>query len=127
LNASAVPASAYILWPWHAKSFANITGVPVVGWGHGTSGIHGECAPSHIRNLWYQYSAPYILALQGYAVVAPDYVGSGVNKTAEGTYVPHEYLANPAGANDVVFAVEAAQKAFPELSKEFVTMGHSQG
>jgi pimeloyl-ACP methyl ester carboxylesterase len=127
LNASAVPASAYILWPWHAKSFANITGVPVVGWGHGTSGIHGECAPSHIRNLWYQYSAPYILALQGYAVVAPDYVGLGVNKTAEGTYVPHEYLANPAGANDVVFAVEAAQKAFPELSKEFVTMGHSQG
>jgi pimeloyl-ACP methyl ester carboxylesterase len=127
LNGTAVPASAYVLWPWAAKSFANITGVPVVGWGHGTSGIHGECAPSHIRNLWYQYSAPYVLALQGYAVVAPDYAGLGVNQTAEGNYVPHEYLANPVGANDVVFAVEAAQKAFPELAKEFVTMGHSQG
>jgi hypothetical protein len=68
LNGTAVPASAYILWPWQAKTFRNssfnVTGVPIVGWGHGTSGVHGECAPSHIRNFWYQYSAPYTLALQ---------------------------------------------------------------
>jgi pimeloyl-ACP methyl ester carboxylesterase len=131
LNGTNVPASAYILWPWQAKTFRgsplNVTGVPIVGWAHGTSGVHGECAPSHIRNLWYQYSAPYILALQGYAVVAPDYAGLGVNHTAEGEDVVHEYLANPAGANDVLFAVQAAQAAFPELSKHFVTMGHSQG
>jgi pimeloyl-ACP methyl ester carboxylesterase len=130
-NGTAVPASAYVLWPWQAKTFRNsalnITGVPVVGWGHGTSGVHGECAPSHIRNLWYQYSTPYILSLQGYAVVAPDYVGLGVNRTAEGDYLAHAYLANPPGANDVLFAVQAAQTAFPELSKHFVTMGHSQG
>jgi predicted alpha/beta hydrolase len=84
-----------------------------------------QCAPSHIRNLWYQYSAPYTLARQGYAVVAPDYAGLGVNRTAEGKFVLHQYTANPAGANDIFFAVEAAQSAFPELSKHFVTMGHS--
>jgi alpha-beta hydrolase superfamily lysophospholipase len=131
LNGTAVPASAYILWPWQAKIFrnspVNISGVPIVGWGHGTSGVHGDCAPSHIRNLWYQYSAPYTLALQGYAVVAPDYAGLGVNRTAEGKFIPHEYTANHAGANDIFFAIEAAQTAFPELSKHFVTMGHSQG
>jgi hypothetical protein len=128
LNGTAVPASAYILWPWQAKTFRNspldISDIPVVGWGHGTSGVHGECAPSHIRNLWYQYSAPYTLALQGYAVVAPDYAGLGINRTAEGQFIPHQYTANPAGANDIFFAIEAAQSAFPELSKHFVTMGH---
>lgn len=131
INGTAIPASAYILWPWQAKTFPssslNVSGIPVVGWAHGTSGVHGECAPSHIRNLWYQYSAPFTLALQGYAVVAPDFAGLGVNTTAEGEFIPHQYLANPTGANDVIFAVEAAQKAFPELSKHFVTMGHSQG
>lgn len=131
LNGSTVPSSAYILWPWQAKTFTDspldICGVPVIGWAHGTSGVFGECAPSHIRNLWYQFSASYILALQGYAVVAPDYSGLGVNRTAEGDPVVHQYLAHPAEANDIFYAVQAAQSAYPELSKQFVTMGHSQG
>ncbi|KAF2117087.1 Alpha/Beta hydrolase protein [Lophiotrema nucula] len=131
LNGSMVPASAYVLWPWHAKSFSdsslNVSGVPVVAWAHGTSGVYGECAPSHIRNLWYQFSAPYILALQGYAVVAPDYAGLGVNQTLEGDDVIHQYMAGPAHANDLFYAVEAARKAFSDLSKQFVVMGHSQG
>lgn len=131
-NGTAIPASAFVLWPWHAKSFASstlaITGVPVVGWAHGTSGIQRECAPSHIRNLWYQHSGPFTLALNGYAVVAPDYAGLGVAATAEGTYIPHEYAVHKAGANDVLYAVRAAQSAFPKvLSKHFVTVGHSQG
>ncbi|KAL1610621.1 hypothetical protein SLS60_002291 [Paraconiothyrium brasiliense] len=130
-NGSIVPASAYVLWPWQARTFPgsclNVSGVPAVAWAHGTSGVFGECAPSHIRNLWYQFSAPFTLALQGYAVVAPDYAGLGVNHTAEGDPVVHQYLAHPAAANDMFYAMEAAQKAFPELSKQFVTMGHSQG
>lgn len=71
-NGSAVPASAYILWPWMPRRDPQTGKYAVVGWAHGTSGVYGECAPSHIRNLWYQYSAPYILALQGYVVVGPD-------------------------------------------------------
>ncbi|KAF2852139.1 alpha/beta-hydrolase [Plenodomus tracheiphilus IPT5] len=131
LNGTAVPASAYVLWPWQARSFAdsnlNVSGIPVVAWAHGTSGVFGECAPSHVRNLWYQFSAPYTLALQGYAVVAPDYAGLGVDRTDTGEPILHQYIANPAHANDLFYAVEAAQQAFPELSKQFVVMGHSQG
>lgn len=131
INETTIPASAYILWPWQAKTFPgsslNISGVPTVAWAHGTSGVFGECAPSHIRNLWYQFSAPFTLALQGYAVVAPDYAGLGVNQTAEGVPIPHQYLAHPAAANDLFYAMQAARQAFPELSEQFVTMGHSQG
>jgi hypothetical protein len=76
INGSAVPASAYVLWPYMPREDPHSPGkFAVVGWAHGTSGCLGECAPSHFRNLWYQYTAPYQLALQGYVVVAPDYAG----------------------------------------------------
>ena len=127
-NGSGVPASAYILWPWMPRRDPKTGRYAVVGWAHGTSGVYGECAPSHIRNLWYQYSAPYILALQSYVVVGPDYTGLGVDQNADGTKFRHAYLNNPVAANDLFYAVEAAQKAFPdELSSNFVLMGHSQG
>ncbi|KAL6241402.1 hypothetical protein RBB50_011666 [Rhinocladiella similis] len=127
LNGTNIPASAYVLWPWFPRRFNNFTGLPVVAWGHGTSGWSAECGPSHIRNLWYQYSAPFVLALQGYVVVAPDYAGLGVDRDAEGNFIAHQYLASPAHGNDLIYSVQAAQKAWPTLSKEFVVMGHSQG
>ncbi|KAI4191159.1 MAG: hypothetical protein L6R41_000296 [Letrouitia leprolyta] len=125
-NGSLVPASAFIQWPYHPRSQPDGT-YPIVAWAHGTSGAFPACAPSHIRNLWYQFTAPYPLALQGYVVVAPDYAGLGVSRTASGKATIHQYLASPAAANDLFYAVEAAQSAFPKLSKEFVVMGHSQG
>ncbi|KAL8955243.1 MAG: hypothetical protein Q9183_006730, partial [Haloplaca sp. 2 TL-2023] len=125
LNGTAVPASAFILWPYTPR--VEHDGYPVVGWAHGTSGEFGNCAPSHIRNLWYQFTAPYTLALQGYVVVAPDYAGLGVNRNINGEEIRHEYLANPAHANDMFYSVQAAQTAFASLSKRFVMMGHSQG
>ena len=39
----------------------------------------------------------------------------------------HQYLACPSHANDIIYAVQAAKEAFPELSKHFVVIGHSQG
>ena len=65
--------------------------------------------------------------MQGYVVAAPDYVGLGVAKDAHGKPLVHPYLANPSHANDLFYAVEAAQAAFPCLSKKFVIMGHSPG
>jgi hypothetical protein len=120
-NGSATPASAYVLWPWMPRIDPKTGKYAVVGWGHGTSGVYGECAPSHIRNLWYQYSAPYILALQGYVVVAPDYAGLGIDISLAGTQIRHPYLNNVAAANDLFHAVQAAHRAFPdELSSRFV-------
>ena len=66
--------------------------------------------------------------MQGYAVVATDYAGLGVKEIADGREIGHEYLAAPAHANDVVYSVQAARTAFPDLlSKDWVTVGHSQG
>ena len=127
LNNTIVPASAAVLWPFTPRKFANCKGAPVVVWAHGTSGYFADGAPSKIRNLWYDYVVPFTLALQGYAVVMPDYAGLGVGSDAPGHPV-HQYLAGMAGANDVVNAFLAAQQAWPEqLSREWVTMGHSQG
>ncbi|KAL8906363.1 MAG: hypothetical protein Q9207_002075 [Kuettlingeria erythrocarpa] len=122
-NGSLVPASAFIQWPYSPR----VQPFPIVAWAHGTSGVFPECAPSHLRNLLYQFTAPYALVLQGYVVVAPDYAGQGVSRTAEGKPIIHQLYASQAAANDVFYAVEAAQSAFPTLSKEFVVMGHSQG
>ncbi|KAL8995958.1 MAG: hypothetical protein Q9188_006685, partial [Gyalolechia gomerana] len=108
LNGKSVPASAFFL-------------------GLYSPGLFGDQGPSHLKGLSYQFGAPFILAFQGYAVVRADYAGLGVNQTATGDAVYHEFLANPAHANDLFYSVQAAQAAFAQLSKQFVIMGHSQG
>ena len=125
LRGSKVPVSAYILWPYSPRSQQD--GFPVVAWAHGTSGFDANAAPSHHKNLWQHYLCPYQLAVQGYVVVATDYAGQGVHKYPSGQPIVHEYASPPSQANDLVHSVTAAQAAFPELSKNFVVIGHSQG
>lgn len=126
LQGNLVPVSAYILWPYHPLNGAKKA--PLVSWGHGSSGFLPECAPSHIRNLWYQFSGPYELALAGYAVVATDYAGLGVAKDANGKRIVHETTSAPAQGQDLLYAAQAAHSAFSsKLTKDFVVMGHSQG
>ena len=60
-------------------------------------------------------------------MVGTDYAGLGVHKNDTGEHIVHQYLACPSHANDVVYAVQAARHAFPELSNDFVVVGHSQG
>ena len=120
-----VPVSAFILWPYAARSAAD--GYQIIAWAHGTAGLTPDTAPSHIKNLWQHYLAPFTLAMQGYVIVATDYAGLGVSRTGTNGPIDHEYLAGPAPANDVFYSVQAAQTAFPELSKHFAVAGHSQG
>ena len=120
-----VPASAFVLWPYSPRSQQD--GYAVVGWGHGTSGITANGAPSNHKSLFQNWLAPFELALNGYVVVAPDYAGLGVSKTASGEPIEHEYLACSSHANDLVYAIQAARQHFPALSKNFVVIGHSQG
>ncbi|KAI4260302.1 MAG: hypothetical protein L6R42_004124, partial [Xanthoria sp. 1 TBL-2021] len=126
LKGKAVPASAFVLWPYNPRRQPDGT-IPVVSWAHGTSGLFGDQGPSHLKALSCQFGAPYTLALQGYVVVGADYASLGVNHTARAETVHHEFLANPAHANDLFYSVQAAQAAFPQLSKQSVIMGHSQG
>ncbi|KAL8948382.1 MAG: hypothetical protein Q9222_005423 [Ikaeria aurantiellina] len=125
LNGSLVPASAYVLWPYLPREVSD--GFPIVTWAHATSGVFPECAPSHVRNLWYHFMVSYNLVLQGYVVVAPDYQGLGVGVDAHNQTIIHPYLSLPSHANDVFYATQAAQMAFSSLSKRFIIVGHSQG
>ncbi|KAL8972015.1 MAG: hypothetical protein Q9183_000771 [Haloplaca sp. 2 TL-2023] len=72
-------------------------------------------------------ATPLILKADGYVVVAPDYAGLGVSEAPSRQPVIHQYLAGPSHANDIVYAVHAAQRIFSDLSKDFVVIGHSQG
>lgn len=127
LNSAPTPASNYVLWPYSPRSLPDGSGYPVVGWAHGTSGFSANGAPSNHKSLFQQWFAPFQLAVNGYVVVAPDYAGLGVSKDASGVPIVHEYLALTSHANDLVYAIQAAQSHFKELSKKFVLMGHSQG
>lgn len=120
------PASGYVLFPYSPRKIKGGS-VPVVLWGHGTSGLHPESGPSHLRDLWQNAQGPTPLVQQGYVVVAPDYAGLGVGKDAAGKNITHEYLASPAHANDMEYALKAARSAFPFLGRKFTTIGHSQG
>ena len=126
LQGESVPVSAYILWPFSPRTQPDGR-VPVVAWAHGTSGLYENCAPSNNKLLSFHWMAPFPLALQGYVVVATDYAGLGVGKRANGDKVIHQFMAHPAAANDVMFAVEATQKEFKNLSSDFVVIGHSEG
>ncbi|KAJ4344390.1 uncharacterized protein N0V89_012130 [Didymosphaeria variabile] len=120
------PASGYVLFPYSPRKVEG-GNVPVVLWGHGTSGLHPDSAPSHLIDLWQNAQGPTPLVQQGYVVVAPDYAGLGVGKNAAGEHIVHEYLASPAHANDMEYALQAARSAFPFLGRNFTTIGHSQG
>ncbi|KAF2446579.1 hypothetical protein P171DRAFT_462825 [Karstenula rhodostoma CBS 690.94] len=111
--------SLYTLPPSTALSrfIYHTDGYQVVAWAHGTSGLAPNSAPSHHKNLWQHYLAPFNLTFQGYVVVATDYAGLGVGTTASGEPILHEYLASPAQANDVIYSVQAAREAFPHLGK----------
>ncbi|KAG7007488.1 hypothetical protein G7Y79_00009g025970 [Physcia stellaris] len=122
---SRVPVSAMMLWPYSPKTLED--GYPIVAWAHGTSGTTPDSAPSNHKSVWQHFLAPYQLVSNGYVVVATDYAGLGVHRMPSGDFITHEYLASPSHANDVVYAVQAAQSIFSELSKRFLVLGHSQG
>ncbi|KAH8894622.1 hypothetical protein GQ53DRAFT_643214 [Thozetella sp. PMI_491] len=128
LNGTILPASAYILWPFMLPDAD--AGFPVVAWAHGTTGTFSTCAPSNYRALQYHFMVPFALAMQGVAVIAPDYAGLGVGSLPDGTIIPHAYSASPAQANDLANAILAARSAFPaeiQSNGSFVVAGHSQG
>ena len=112
-----VPASGVILLP---NGTAPALGWPVVVWAHGTSGVARAAAPSLMKDLYYGWEGLLQWPLLGYAVVAPDYAGLGTN-------APHQYLAAPAQANDVLYAVPAARQAARQLGSRWVAVGHSEG
>ena len=119
LDCSIVPSSGFIAFPF--ASPANGSQFPLVAYAHGTIGVHRGCAPSSSPSL-FNYNSWAQLMYSGYAVVATDYAGLGNNHTL------HKYSAFTAHANDVLYSIQAARKAFPGVfTKEWASLGHSQG
>jgi pimeloyl-ACP methyl ester carboxylesterase len=102
-------------------------GWPVISWGHGTTGIADQCAPSrdsasNPAHGYIAYAYPqlngYLKA--GYAVVQTDYQGLGTPGT-------HQFLVGVPEGRSVLDMVRAARKLDPRLSKNVALVGHSQG
>ena len=104
-----IPASTYILWPSTTRVL--IDGVPVIGWAHGASGGFGECAPSDVHNEWYQFTALYTLALQGYVVVAPDYAGLDIDRDTNRNIIGIHIL--PINLMQMIFSSPSKQLSPP--------------
>jgi pimeloyl-ACP methyl ester carboxylesterase len=102
-------------------------GWPIISWGHGTTGIADQCAPSrdsasNPAHSYIAYAYPqlngYLKA--GYAVVQTDYQGLGTPGT-------HQFLVGVPEGRSVLDMVRAARKLDPRLSKKVALVGHSQG
>ncbi|KAJ6150694.1 hypothetical protein N7470_007288 [Penicillium chermesinum] len=119
----------HILWPFTPRQFQSSKGkAPVVLWSHGTSGFFADGSPSAHRSLFYGNIMPFTLAQAGYAVVASDYAGLGVQTSWDGSEVSHQYLNRLANGFDSLYALRAARRAFSDkITDEYVNVGHSQG
>ena len=95
-------------------------GWPVVSFGHGTIGIENNCAPSLSENLYGHLKYVRVLAELGYAVALADFQGLG----APGV---HPYTDSRTAGLNMIDAVRALRKTFPDVSDRWVAIGDSQG
>jgi alpha-beta hydrolase superfamily lysophospholipase len=109
------------------KGKAPAGGWPVISYGHGTTGIADQCAPSRNTadgpaNAYISYTDAIMNSWldAGYAVARSDYEGLG-------TPGVHPFLVGKASGRGILDIVRAAHQMNPKISKRFVITGHSQG
>ncbi|MFC4374728.1 lipase family protein [Nocardia halotolerans] len=96
-------------------------GYPVVAWDHGTSGLAPRCGLTTSKAA---RERPLLQSFldQGWAVVAPDYLG-----LSAGADTVHPYLHTRSEATATIDVVRAARAAEPSLSPSWSVVGGSQG
>ncbi|HEY9211328.1 MAG TPA: lipase family protein, partial [Ancylobacter sp.] len=97
-------------------------GRPIVSWGHGTTGVADDCAPSRRpQRAFAAITGLHALLRQGDVVVATDYLGLG-------TPGVHPYLDGDSAARSMIDAVRAARH-LPDShgGARFAALGFSQG
>src|ERR1700747_2897271 len=94
-------------------------GWPVIAWAHDFVGSARQCAPSLLKSL---NEGPVLsmYASLGYAVIASDYAGLGTN------FQPAVFNAG-CNAWVLIYSIQAARAALPQLGKKWVVAGYSQG
>ncbi|WP_109440290.1 alpha/beta hydrolase [Acinetobacter haemolyticus] len=103
------------------------TGWKIVAWAHGTTGVADQCAPSRqATHVAIQTMISQFLTA-GYVVVAPDYEGLGEPSGRE----LHPFLNLKSEAYSITDAVVAARAYLSSrgklTSRQWMTVGHSQG
>ncbi|WP_415976085.1 lipase family protein [Rhodococcus sp. 077-4] len=96
-------------------------GWPIIAYGHGTTGVLEDCAPSTDPELLGSSQIVAALVRSGHVVTVSDYQGLGL----EGTY--HPYLDSRTVGNNLIDSVRAARKLIPEASTKWAAFGGSQG
>jgi pimeloyl-ACP methyl ester carboxylesterase len=116
VNGATIPATGLVLTPKTGKN--NKT----VAWGHGSTGLADQCAPSISQAVFWPEARAAIAGLlqRGWTVAAPDYPGLG-------TPQPHPYFVGKSEARAVIDSVKAARDLDRSLSTQYVVDGHSQG
>lgn len=97
--------------------------LPVILWAHGTTGVAITCAPTLLNDPLGAGAMmfPDLPLEQGWAIVAPDYLGLGAS-------APHPYVVGAPAAHSSLDAVRAARQLdSTKLSDDTVVWGHSQG
>jgi pimeloyl-ACP methyl ester carboxylesterase len=101
------------------------TKVPIVAVEHGGSGVGPTCGPTHVPVLTDPLAIP--LVARGYAVIAPDYPGMGVDSGMT------SFLVGAAEAAATLDGVRALRQFHDprfdaaQLGAELFVAGHSQG
>jgi pimeloyl-ACP methyl ester carboxylesterase len=96
-------------------------GWPIIAFGHATSGIRPECAPSLDPMLLGTSTIVLGLVKAGYVVTATDYQGIGLRDTY------HPYLDSTTEGFNIIDSVRAARKLVPATSNRWAGFGGSQG
>lgn len=96
-------------------------GWPVVAFGHGSTGVQHDCAPSQSPTLLGTSEVVVPLLKAGYVVTVSDFQGLGL----EGIY--HPYLDAGTEGRNLIDSVRAARKLMPDISDRWVAFGGSQG
>ncbi|WP_341957418.1 alpha/beta fold hydrolase [Microbacterium sp. LWH13-1.2] len=118
LSGTDIPVSAVVIVP---DTPAPAQGRTVVSWGHPTTGAAQKCAPSLGIDPFQLIEGVHELLLEGYAVVATDYPGLGVQSASS-------YLLGIPESNSVLDAVRAARTIEDaQIGAQFLLWGHSQG
>jgi pimeloyl-ACP methyl ester carboxylesterase len=98
-----------------------VGGWPVVAYGHPTTGIRSECAPSLSPTLLNSSVAVGVMVKAGYVVTVTDYQGLGLDRTH------HPFLDPGTAGYNLIDSVRAARKLVPDTSDRWVAVGSSQG
>jgi pimeloyl-ACP methyl ester carboxylesterase len=116
VNGSSITATGLVLTPKTGKKYRTVV------WGHGTTGLADQCAPSLNQGVFWPEARAAVAGLlgKGWTVAAPDYPGLG-------TPSAHPYLIGASEARSMIDSAKAARNLDSSLSTQYVVDGHSQG